>query len=398
MSEITNVLIIPHQPHRHVKVRALEMARYLAGQPGYRVHVLTWRQYAPPTRDPLSRIAAKLLEALKTVGTAHTVTESEGIHWIEMPYLLAPYPYCQQFNQSQVTHLIRELKIDAVINANAYHFPVPGKAHRDAFYIYDVVDDHLTEASGPNWEKTRRFTLEEVAKADRVITISHALQEVLAERGCPDSLRIPNGVDYESFQTVDAGAIAAVREKYDLQGKFVVGYIGNHGWWSGMRFLLEAWRQFRRDCPQARLLVVGPGEELPANERETAGEPDIIFTGSVPPTEVAAYFHASDLGVLPFDLNPFTHNALPLKLLEFGAARKPMLATPLKELLTLNLPHVELVEQDASRWADALRQAVRTPRPWQPEWDSTIRQYDWPLLLRELEPLLTPKGPHAPAV
>ncbi len=389
MSDLINVLVIPHQPHRNVKVRSLEMAAYLASRGRYRVYVLSWKQYPFPYLTPLDKPFAKLAEALMTAKTPHRVTEENGIHWVEMPYLLAPYPLCQRFNRSQLGQFIRLNNIQAVISANAYHFSVPKRSHRQVAYLYDVVDDHLSPASGPHWQRTRLFTLAECAKADRILTISHGLQALLAQEGHPNSHRIPNGVDYEAFQRVPEAAIQAIRQKHNLQDRFVIGYIGNHGWWSGMRFLLQAYRKLRESIPHARLLITGPGEELPAIQRETRQEPDIIFTGPVPPTEIAAYFHAASVGVLPFDLNPFTHNALPLKVLEYGAARKRVLSTPLNELKTLALPHISLLDQDPELWAEALAREATTLPPWQGEWDAPLRAYDWGVVLQSMETLLS---------
>lgn len=377
------------------------MARHLADTGDYRVHVLSWRPCPFPYLTPIDKVVAKLLEALKTCATQHAVVEEDGLHWVHMPYLLAPYPLCQRFNRSQLGQFIRQQNIRAVISANAYHFSVPKRSHKDVLYLYDVVDDHLSPQSGPLWQRTRLFTLAECRKADRILTISHALQDTLAEEGFKNTVRIPNGVDFSAFQDVSPEAVQAVRDRYGLQDRFVIGYIGNHGWWSGLRFLMDAFDRVRETLPHACLMIVGPGEELPALRKKAGSRNDVVLTGPVPPPEVAAYFHASSLGVLPFELNPFTHHALPLKILEYGAARKRVLATPLKELSTLALPHVSLLEPDPDIWAEALIREARQPTPWQPGWDAVIQDYDWPRLLAPLRDLLRDglkEGLHASAL
>jgi hypothetical protein len=127
-----------------------------------------------------------------------------------------------------------------------------------------------------------------------------------------------------------------------------------------------------------------------------AGNPDVIFTGPIPPEQIATCFQAVDIGVLPFQICPFTDNALPLKILEYGAARKRVLATPLKELKTLAFPHVSLLEPDPALWSAALEQEAKAPSPWNPGWDSVIAGYDWPLVLSNLPRLL--EVPRAAAV
>jgi glycosyltransferase involved in cell wall biosynthesis len=203
-------------------------------------------------------------------------------------------------------------------------------------------------------------------------------------------------VDTAAFRRVPEADIQAVRDQYELHDRFVIGYIGNHGWWAGMDLLLEAFRRVRERIPHSLLMVVGPGEALAAHREAAADNPAIRFTGPVNPKAVAAYFHAADIGVLPFQISPFTDNALPLKILEYGAARKKVLATPLKELKTLAFPHVELLEPDAAAWADRLAAEAMQPSPWQGDWDSVIESYDWQVVLRDLDHLL--ENRHAPAV
>lgn len=390
---MSRILIIPHQPHRNLKVRAVEMGKALSAW-GHEVFMLTWESHARPAASLPEKLLRKTLEAAKTAQTSCTITDESGLHWVRLPYLLAPWPWCQPFNRNQLERFIREQRIDTVISGNAYHFPMPETPGLRR--IYDVVDDHLSENSGPHWRRTRSFTLNELKKADTVTVISYALQEKLAELGYPAAVRLPNGVDLPAFQGDQQAAVDAVRQRYQLDDCFTVGYIGNHGWWSGMDLLIRSFEKLQQELPQARLLIVGPGEDLNRYQAELSGNPNVIFTGPVPPAEISAYFQAIDLGVLPFDCCPFTDNALPLKILEYGAAQKQTLATPLKELQTLAFPHVRLLDPDPQVWADAMATQARHPDLWQPGWDRVIANYDWPLVLAPLRNLL--ETVHAPAV
>ena len=380
-----NILVIPHQPHRGIKVRALEMATYLAEFNHFNVFVLTWELSPVPSKNMVEKIFSKGIEALKTINTSFG-TESQGVfQWVRIPHLLAPYPYCQSFNKKQVKTAIDELEIDVVINANAYHFPVP---HCDNLtYYYDVVDDHLSEGAGPIWKRTKEFTLNELSKADQILTISHALQDVMAKIGFTQSTRIANGVDVESILEPTEEQIESIRKKYNLGTKKCIAYIGNHGWWAGMEFMIKVFQRVQEKYPEVALLIVGPGEDIPEYQPQYEND-SIIFTGPVPPTEVAAYFNLSEFGVLPFDLCPFTHHALPLKVLEYGAAKKRVFSSKLQELITLGLPHIELLELEIDIWADRLLDELESPRSWMPEWDSVIRQYDWGTLFKPLVRLI----------
>jgi glycosyltransferase involved in cell wall biosynthesis len=388
------VLIIPHQPNRNIKVRAIEIGRYLAGLEDYEVFILTWQPSSKSPGGLPGKILHKSLEAFETTGLSTRIEREDGLNWVTLPYLLAPHPWCQHFNRQQVSRFVRAQNIQIVLSGNAYHFPMPDAP--ELLRIYDVVDDHISPESGPHWRRTRQFTLAELGKSDRILTISHALQEVLAQEGFPNAIRIPNGVDLAAFRQTPSEAVRNFRAQYHLEGRFTIGYIGNHGWWAGMDLLLAAFERLKVRVPESRLLIIGPGEDLPRYQEQMAGNPDVIFTGPIPPEQIATCFQAVDIGVLPFQICPFTDNALPLKILEYGAARKRVLATPLKELKTLAFPHVSLLEPDPALWSAALEQEAKAPSPWNPGWDSVIAGYDWPLVLSNLPRLL--EVPRAAAV
>ena len=382
----TRILIIPHQPNRNVKVRAMELARHLASQPEYEVYVLVWRVRARHYPNLLNKISFKINEAIESATLQPKIRLEEGVRWVTIPHLLAPYPLNQRFNQRQIETFIQQQGMQAVISGNAFHFPMPEA--QDCLRIYDVVDDHITPKSNAHWKRTRVFTLKELKKADHVLTISHALQAELQTLGYTHSTLIPNGVDLAAFAPEIALSVAAIQERYDLKQRFTIGYIGNHGWWAGMDLLLAAFKQLHARLPESRLLIVGPGEEIERYQRQESNRPEIIFTGAIPPVEIAAYFKACSVGVLPFTPCPFTDNAMPLKILEYGAAHKRVLATPLKELKTLQFPHVQLIEPHAERWAEALIAEALNPTSWNDEWNDTIARYDWTRLWEPVDAIL----------
>lgn len=380
-----NILIIPHQPHRNIKVRALEMAKCLANFSHFNVFVLTWELSPAPAKNPVIRVINKLKECITTAKTEFSTESNGDFQWIRMPHLLAPYPICKQFNETQLNNIVDKLDINVVINANAYHFPTPN--NKNLFKVYDVVDDHMSPDSGPVWQKTKEVTLAELKKADHIISITHALQQVIKKAGYKNSTRIANGVDLENFQIIPEAQIEAIRKKYNLHNKKVIAYIGNHGWWAGMKFMLESFEKLRKERPDTALMIVGPGHDIAEFEPLYENE-HIIFTGSVPPSEVAAYFHMSEFGVLPFDLCPFTHHALPLKVLEYGAAKKKVFSSELEELVHLKFPHIDLLPLNQEYWVKAMKKELDNPTEWKPEWTSVIHQYDWKSLFQPLVQLI----------
>jgi glycosyltransferase involved in cell wall biosynthesis len=112
-----------------------------------------------------------------------------------------------------------------------------------------------------------------------------------------------------------------VRARYDLDGRFVVGWAGILRRWHGFGVLLDA----LRDAPAAHLLLVGDGpdrahvEQL-ARERGLSGR--FTITGRIPHDAMPAHLAAVDVAVAAEDHTGF---ASPMKIVEYMAMARPTL-------------------------------------------------------------------------
>lgn len=147
----------------------------------------------------------------------------------------------------------------------------------------------------------------------------------------------------------------------------LVGYAGHLYPWKGVDVLVDALARL----PLMRGLIVGghPNEGDLARLRDrarTLGAADRIeFTGQVPPAEVRTRLAAADVLVLPNRRSQISsHYTSPLKLFEYLALGKPIVASDLPALREILTPGVtaELVEpDDAAALAEALSRVVGAP-------------------------------------
>jgi len=190
--------------------------------------------------------------------------------------------------------------------------------------------------------------------------------------------------------------VAELRRSLGLDGKFVIGYVGNLGSYTGVDFLLDAFRAVRQRIPEAALLLVGPAEYWRDRIEAARGE-GVIWTGPVAPGEVAEYFNALDVGVLAQEKTLGTELAFQIKVVEYSACRKFVVSTPLLTWERLAWPNVFLAELRIDAWVDALLRACRAE--WRPEWDALVAPYDWNALAdRIASVMLERKVPAAEAV
>jgi glycosyltransferase involved in cell wall biosynthesis len=164
-------------------------------------------------------------------------------------------------------------------------------------------------------------------KAPALVVVSQPLLESLVALGVEER-RIsimPMAVDVTHFRP-DREAGDAIRRKWHLDGRFVVGYVGSLSGWPGISLLYEMARQLRAKRADVAILVVGGEGDQLARHREQvvqAGlENHLVFAGSVPYGEVPAHINAMDVTLVP-DTNYWT---CPTKMFEYQASAVPTVA------------------------------------------------------------------------
>ena len=144
---------------------------------------------------------------------------------------------------------------------------------------------------------------------------------------------IPNGVDTELFRKYPSDEIKKV---LDMNHSFVVGHVGVLREWIDLEPLFVAVKQLNEKL-DIKLLMVGGGigyEENVELAKRYGLSKNIIFTGTVPYTQVPRYISCMDVCVIPFKLDAVSQNSLPLKLFEYMACEKPVISTKVEGIMT----------------------------------------------------------------
>lgn len=177
-----------------------------------------------------------------------------------------------------------------------------------------------------------------------------------------------NGVELEMFKKPRN---VPVRERLGIaQEKKIVCYCGNTYEGRGIELLADAAERL----PDAEFLVVGGTERYIRPHRESArlrGLDNFTITGLVPQSEVSSYLLASDILVLPYSsamtirggtrAGEFTS---PLKVFEYMAAGKPIVATEIPSVLEILEPgrnSVTVPPDDPREFFDAISSLINDP-------------------------------------
>ena len=196
-----------------------------------------------------------------------------------------------------------------------------------------LVDEQARHRGLALADAARATELRVVREADRVVTVSRALERWLLSLGVEPTrvAVVPNGVDAARF-TVPAGERASVRATLARNGAALVGFAGSLKPWHDISGLIAATAALSRGSRSVKLVVIGegPGRETLEAQARRAGV-DAVFTGGLPYERVPAHVAALDVAVAPYaSADDFYFS--PLKVVEYLAAGVPVVAADVGDL------------------------------------------------------------------
>jgi glycosyltransferase involved in cell wall biosynthesis len=203
-------------------------------------------------------------------------------------------------------------------------FELVGRAGED-MTVYDVVDDYA-EQVGPNPRRRRFVAHADEAAASRsqlVFATTNGLYERQLARN-PQTHLVRNGADFAHFSHTNGTA----PEVGNLAGP-VIGFAGNLTAEKVDFGLLEAVARMR---PQWSFVLVGPpAENARAGLQRLAALGNVHVLGFRPYDELPAYVSGFSVGVVPYRATAYTRNCSPLKVFEYLAAGKAVVASGVPE-------------------------------------------------------------------
>jgi len=163
---------------------------------------------------------------------------------------------------------------------------------------------------------------------------SRALKDKARSLGVSEDciFEAPVGAALERFDPENRGV--EIKEQYDLDGPLVV-YMGQLQGSSYGELFLRAVEIVAKEWPAAHFMVVGGGERL--TMLRSASEvlrlsSRLTFTDYVPHEHVPRYLAAADICVATFARNETTVCKSPLKIVEYLAAGRPIVASDVGEV------------------------------------------------------------------
>lgn len=181
--------------------------------------------------------------------------------------------------------------------------------------------------------------------ADHVIATNQSYKEIAVDRGGVDEKRVTvvrNGPELSRVQPVPPDP--ALRQK----ARHIIAYVGVMGFQDGVDYLIRALHHLVYGLKRTDFycVIVGKGDalrELKSLTKRLGLDPYVWFTGRISDADLMRYLSTADICVDPDPSNPFNDRSTMIKMTEYMALGKPIVA--------FDLPEHRVTAQEAALYA-----------------------------------------------
>lgn len=158
----------------------------------------------------------------------------------------------------------------------------------------------------------------------------------------------------------------------------------------GFEYLLEAFREVKKSCPNASLLIVGDGPEKTLLQKNSQNINGVRFLGDLKHEKVVEFLLGSDIFVLSSISMSGYHEGTPTSLMEAMAAGLPIAATKsggIPYLIRDNSNGLLVEEKNSEALARAITKLINDENLRQKMRDKNLedaKEKDWPIIAKQI--------------
>jgi len=177
--------------------------------------------------------------------------------------------------------------------------------------------------------------------AAHIVVVSDALKNILLKFGVDENKIIinPNGIDERKYNPQIK--CDDVKQKYNLENKIVIGFIGTFGQWHGAENIALAFGKLLKKYPEyknkAKLFMIGDGVRMPIVKKhilEFGLQENVVLTGLIRQDQGAKFLNACDILINATVPNPDGSEFFgsPTKLFEYMAMGKAIICSDMAQM------------------------------------------------------------------
>lgn len=230
---------------------------------------------------------------------------------------------------ARIRGIVRQMRVDKLI----VYIWRPEYGKYAGRFGEDLLCYHIDDEYSFNPKEDMPISEEEMSLLERSDIVFIHSRTLMQKKGAinPNTHYLPNGVDFEHYRRIMESP-AGEPEDLKTIPKPRIGYVGYIKRHIDLRLLL-AIAEARRDWS---IVLVGPvrtdhaevADGIPQLQRQ----PNVHFLGGKPQSEIPRYVKGLDVCLMCYRQTNYTKYIYPMKLHEYLACGKPVVAAPLENL------------------------------------------------------------------
>ncbi|WP_298704100.1 glycosyltransferase family 4 protein, partial [uncultured Campylobacter sp.] len=174
-----------------------------------------------------------------------------------------------------------------------------------------------------------------------IVVVSDALKDIILKFGVNENKIIvnPNGIDESKYNSQIK--CDDVKQKYNLENKIIIGFIGTFGQWHGAENIALAFGRLLEKYPEyknkAKLFMIGDGVRMPVVKKyilEFGLQENVALAGLILQDQGAKFLNACDILINATIPNPDGSEFFgsPTKLFEYMAMGKAIICSDMAQM------------------------------------------------------------------
>ncbi|MFA5032719.1 MAG: glycosyltransferase [bacterium] len=192
---------------------------------------------------------------------------------------------------------------------------------------YDCIDDVRVFSGVSKVKLYNKWHIDLIKRANIIFVSALKIKKDIISinpQKAKNLVYLPNAVDNKWF--IQRAKNSEIPEELKKIPKPIIGFVGLIWWWIDMELIYDVATKLH-NCS---FVFVGPVSQKVRKLN------NIYFLGPKPYNEIPVYINSFDICIAPFKINDIGHAVDPLKVYEYLALGKPVIASAIEELRKLD--------------------------------------------------------------
>ncbi len=278
--------------------------------------------------------------------------------------------WMRNHNKKSLNKLVKQINPDIIFHADGYYF-FPALNKNIPEYA-DLQDDiNWSNIPAKNLKDVRQYYTNQFNSSKLNFIVSESAKNSITKYIKSEFIPISNGADFDAITNISQQTKNAFKKQNNIPiNKKIVSYIGGAHKFD-KAFTKQLIKKAEKDLPNTVFVLAG---NLPVIE-----SPNAIFTGIISNDEANILYSISDIGLTLKNTlgNDFIYNSVPLKFIQYAAAKKPVISFPIKWSVDNAFPTIiHINNENANNWIVEIKK-VSSNFKWKEDYNLVWEQYDW---------------------